>query len=151
VTQTEYHEPAPRRRSHGCLFSCLALIAISLLAAGGAFFYGSWSLYQGFKHDPKLEQAMVVVRADHTAHDVLGDNIVVESLESETFTSTTGTGTSATYTAMLKGSKAEGQMHVTFHAPKGKHMSIVAIVLTGPDGERYNLTSKTVIAPGDSI
>jgi hypothetical protein len=151
VSQYESQPPAPPRRSHGCLFSCLGLILIAALAVGGAFVYGSWSLYQGFKHDPKLEQAMVVVRADHTAHDVLGDNIEVESLESETFTSTTGAGTSSTYTAMLKGSKAEGQLHVTFHTPKGKQRSIVAIVLTGPDGERYNLTNKTATTPSDSI
>jgi hypothetical protein len=152
VSQSESQQPAPPRRSHGCLFSCLALVVIAILAFGGAFLYGSWNLFQGFKNDPKLEQAMVVVRADHTAQEVLGDHIEVESLESETFTSTTGAGTSSTYTAMLKGTKGEGQLHVTFHTPKGKQRTIVAIVLTAPDGSRYNLTNKSVSgAPQDSI
>src|SRR6185312_13836505 len=65
-------QQAPRR-SNGCLWGCLAVLAfifLPLIAAGG---YGAWFLYQGFRHDPVLCTVTELARRDGLAHQILGD------------------------------------------------------------------------------
>jgi hypothetical protein len=149
VAQSLEQAPPPRR-SHGCLWGCLALALLLAVAAGGAFWWGNWYLTQGVKADPLLQKAMNVVRMSGTARDVLGDNIQIESVVSEHFVSTLGKGRTATYTATLKGTKSEATLHATLHSD-GTGMKIVSIILTGPDGTRYNLTEDTQSPPPKSI
>lgn len=145
-------DQAPPRRSHGCLWGCLALVALIVVGGAGAYYWGGWYLTEGIKASPSLQQAMTVLRANPTAHDVLGDDIQIESVRSENFVSTLGTGRTATYTAELKGSKGEAELHVTMHADgPGKKMAIVAMILTTQDGTRYNLTQETLTPPAKSI
>ena len=77
------------------------------------------------------------------------DGIAIESMESETFSAITGKGKTVSYTMKLKGSRAEGQLHVMLHSAGGE-MKIVSMVLTGPDNERYNLTAPQT-GPSNSI
>ena len=153
MAQSE-RDPVPTpRRSHGCLWSCLAVLLIVALAAGGTIYFAGGpivALYRGIKNDPTLQLAMTVVRNDRVAREVLGDDIAIESVDSESFTATIGKGRTATYTALLRGTKGEGRMHVTLHS-SGDEMKIVSIVLTGQDGERYNITGKPPTTPSGSI
>lgn len=143
-------QAAPPRRSHGCLWGCLALPLLLVAGGGGAIWWGQWYFAQGIKADPSLQTAMNVVRVSGTARDVLGDNIQIESVESEHFVSTLGKGKTATYTATLRGTKGEAILHVTLHSD-GTGMKIVSIILTAADGTRYNLTRDTQTPPQKSI
>jgi hypothetical protein len=115
----------------------LVLIAV---ATAGAFLYGKWMLQEGFRNDPALQRALGEVRRNHVAQDVLGNGIVIETIESETFSATTGKGKTVTYALHVKGDKAEGELHILLHS-SGHEMKIVSMVLTGPGEERYNLTA----------
>jgi hypothetical protein len=124
-----------------------------LLAAAigtGALFYSGWFFYQGFQNDPTLQSTMKLVRANRVAQEVLGNDIVIESVESETFSAATGKGKTVTYSLRLKGNKAEGHLHVLFHSA-GHALKIVSMVLTGPDEARYNLTNGQTATPSNSI
>jgi hypothetical protein len=125
------------------------VLLLSLIGAG-SLFYGGWFLREGFRSDPSLDHAISIVRANPTAREVLGDDISVESMQSETFSATTGKGKTVTYTLRLKGQKAEGSLHLMLHS-SGKEMKIVSMVLTGPDDQRYNLTGAGSTVPSNSI
>ena len=141
--------PEPVRRSQGCLWGCLGSILVVAALAGGLIVYGGWFFSHGFKTDHNLETAMAAVRLSPVAHAVLGEGIAIESMESETFSAITGKGKTVSYTMKLKGSRAEGQLHVMLHSAGGE-MKIVSMVLTGPDNERYNLTAPQT-GPSNSI
>jgi cytochrome oxidase complex assembly protein 1 len=140
--------PAPGK-SRGYLWGCLAALVLVAIVAGGAPFYGAWLLREGFRNDPALQNAMAQVRSNHVAQDVLGNGIVVESMESETFSATKGKGKTVTYALHVKGDKAAGELHILLHS-SGREMKIVSMVLTGPGEERYNLTG-VVPSPSGSI
>ncbi len=141
---------APPRRTHGCLWGCLALALVLLVTGGGGLYWGEWYVTQGVKADPSLQKAMNVVRSSGVARDLLGNNIQIESVDSEHFVSTLGKGKTATYTAMLKGTKGEATLHATLHSD-GTGMKIVTIILTASDGSRYNITGDTETLPQKSI
>jgi hypothetical protein len=141
---------APPARSHGCLWSCLAAVFLFAAVGAGALYYGGWFISQGYRSDPALESAMMQVRTNPVARDVLGDNIAIESMESEMFSAATGTGKTVTYSLRLKGAKGEGRLHVVLHSA-GHDMKIVSMVLTGPDDQRYNLTGAAAAPPSSSI
>jgi hypothetical protein len=93
---------------------------------------------------------MTQVRANPVAREILGSDIVVEGMESETFSALTGTGKTVTYSLRLKGDKGEGRLHVVLHSA-GHEMKLVSLVLTGPDEQRYNLTGAGTSPPSNSI
>jgi hypothetical protein len=133
---------------------CLGLIAVVVIGIGGLLAYNGWFISTGYKNDPNLQQALVAVRGNSVAHAVLGDGIEIESMQSETLTAATGHGKTVAYTVELKGSRAEGSLHVMLHSSGSEKMKIVSMVLTGPDSERYNLTSpssQTPSTPSNSI
>jgi hypothetical protein len=152
VAQTQDQPLPPPRRSHGCLWGCLGVILLAVLLGGGSLLWTGWWVYEGFKPDPAMERVLTAVRTNPTAHDVLGDNIKVLDVQSERFTAMFGVHRekSATYTAELEGSKGRGQLHVTLHATGGT-MKVVTMILTGPDGTRYNLTNNTLTPSNSSI
>ena len=99
-------EPAPRR-SNGCLWGCLAVLAIvflPLLIAGG---YGAWFIYQGFKHDPVLRTVTIVLRQDGLAHRVLGNDIHVTGVQGNAFSFVPGLGSQTDYEVTLSGDKGQ--------------------------------------------
>ena len=118
-----------------------------IAAAGGAALYGYWKVHEGFRSDPALQHAMAQVRSNRIAQDVLGSSIVIESMESETFSAATGKGKTVTYALHVKGDKAEGELHILLHS-SGREMKIVSMVLTGPGDERYNLTGAEALRSG---
>jgi hypothetical protein len=128
----------------------LGVFALAVLVGAGALFYGSWFLQQGFRTDPALQNAMAQVRNNEVAHDVLGGGIVVESMESETFSAIKGKGRTVNYALRVKGDKGEGELHIMLHS-SGHKMKIVSMVLTGPDEQRYNLTGAETTLPSNSI
>jgi cytochrome oxidase complex assembly protein 1 len=142
-------EPIPRR-SHGLLWGCLGIVLLIVAGAGGAALYGYWVVHEGFHNDPALQHAMTEVRSNRIAQDVLGGSIVIESMESETFSTATGKGKTVTYALHVKGDKAEGELHILLHS-SGHEMKIVSMVLTGPDDERYNLTGAEGLRPSGAI
>jgi hypothetical protein len=153
VSQNEHSPvPMPPRRRGGCVMGCLALIVIVVVGVGSLFTYNGWFMSTGYKNDPNLQSALSAVRGNSVAHAVLGDGIEIESMQSETLTAATGRGKTVAYTVELKGSRAEGSLHVMLHSSGSEKMKIVSMVLTGPDNERYNLTSSSNnAAPSDSI
>ena len=142
----------PPRRSHGCLWGCLGVVLLAAVLGGGAMLWSGWYVTQGFKSDPALVNVLAVVNTNRTAHDVLGDNIQVLDVESERVAAILGQHRekTATYTAQLQGSKGRGELHVTLHATGGA-MKVVSMILTGPDGTRYNLTDNTLTPSNTSI
>lgn len=123
--------------------SCLGLILIVVIGVGALVAYNGWFFSSGYKDDPNLQNALTVVRANSVAQAVLGNGIAIESMQSETLTAVTGHGKTVAYTVQLKGSRAEGSLHVMLHSGGKEKMKIVSMVLTGPDNERYNLTSSS--------
>jgi|SRR5579871_1892788 len=136
-------QPAPRR-SNGCLWGCLAVMAVILLpfvAAGG---YGAWFLYQGFRNDPVLRTVTTVLRRDGLAHQVLGDDIHVTGIEGNAFSFVPGMGTHTDYEATLTGDKASGTLDVEADTSHGR-VDIKSMILTMPNGGRYDLLRNLVL------
>ena len=138
----------PSGSGHGCLWGCLIAAVIAIAAVVGAMSYGGWWLFSGFKNDPTLHSVMETVNSDRIAHAVLGENIEITSLASSSINSDSVTGTHAAYVARVKGSKGEGTLAITVDTVSGR-THIVSIVLTGPDGSTYDLsTSRPEVPPG---
>jgi hypothetical protein len=112
--------------------------------------YSGWWLFSGFKNDPELHAVMETVNGDRIARAVLGDNIEITSLASSSVNSDTTTGTHASYVARVKGTKAEGTLAITIDTVSG-HTHVTSVVLTGPDGSTYDLTTSQSMPPPGSI
>lgn len=130
----------PTRSGHGCLWGCLIAALIAIAAIVGAMSFSGWWLYSGFRNDPALHAVMETVNGDRIAHAVLGENIEITSLASSSFNSDTTTGKHASYVARVRGSKGEGTLSITVDTVSGR-THVTAIVLTGPDGSTYDLTT----------
>jgi hypothetical protein len=140
---TTTSEPAPRR-SNGCLWGCLAVLAVvfvPLLIAGG---YGAWFVYQGFRHDPVLRTVTTLLRRDGLAHQVLGDDIHVTGVEGNAFSFVPGLGTHTDYEVALAGDKASGTLEVEADTSRGR-IDIKSMILTLPNGGRYDLLRNIVL------
>lgn len=143
--------PPPPPRSHGCLWGCLIAALIAILAIVGVVSYTGWYFYNGFKNDPALHAVMGTVNGDQIARAVLGDNIQITNIEGSTINSDLNTGKTVTYVAHLKGSKGEGTLNVTIETPNGGNTRVTVLMLTGPDGHKYDLTSADTRAPPGAI
>ena len=135
--------PAPRR-SNGCLWGCLAVmavIALPFILAGG---YGAWFLYQGFRHDPVLQTVSALVRRDGLAHQVLGDDIHVTGVEGNAFSFVPGLGTQTDYEVTLTGDKGSGILDVQADTSHGR-IDITSMTLSVPHGGRYDLLHDKVL------
>jgi hypothetical protein len=135
----------PPRRSNGCLWGCLAVIAVIALPfilAGG---YGAWFLYQGFRDDPVLQTVTVLLRRDGLAHQVLGDDIHVTGMDGNAFSFVPGLGSRSDYEVTLTGDKASGTLDVEADTSHGR-VEIKSMVLTVPRGGRYDLLHNKVLA-----
>jgi cytochrome oxidase complex assembly protein 1 len=142
--------PGPRGAGHGCLWGCLIAGAIAIAVVVATMSYTGWWLFSGFRTDPALHTVMETVNSDRIARAVLGDNIEITSLASSSVTSDTATGTHASYVARVKGSKAEGMLAITLDRVSGR-THVTSVVLTGPDGGTYDLTTSQPVPPPGSI
>lgn len=141
-----------RSASHarGRLLGSLAVVAVLALLITAGIYLGVGYRFGGFELDRGLKAAMTLVRHDSVAQEVLGDGIKIERVEGrEFFLPVKGEGDTSTHTVRLRGSKAEGVLHVTLHS-SGHDLKIVAMVLTGPDGERHILAHDQAPVTGQS-
>ena len=130
--------PPYRPRSGGCLKGCLlalALLLLPFLLVGG---YGAWFLWQGFRHDPTLVAVGELVRRDGIAGSVLGEDIRITGVAGNAFSFVPGLGSRSAYVVDLTGSKASGRLAIESHIESGR-VRIDSMILSGPDGERYDL------------
>lgn len=134
-------------RSHGCLWGCLAVVAILVLPALLAGGYGTWFLWQGFRHDPVLRTVSELVRQDGLAHQVLGEDIHVAGMSGNAFSYVPGMGSRTAYEVRLEGSKADGLLEVEAETHHG-HVRVTTMILTASDGGRYDLLHNRILAPG---
>lgn len=142
---SDIYPSSSRGSGHGFLFGCLGLVLFVIVAIAGLVAYGNWYMNEGYRNDPQLQSALAMVRVSPVAQGVLGMPITVEGVESESFSTASGKGKTVSYTVRLKGSRAEGSVHVMLHSDRGG-MKIVSVILTGPDDERYTITQQ----PGSS-
>jgi hypothetical protein len=136
----------PPRRSNGCLWGCLAVLAViflPMMLAGG---YGAWFLYQGFRHDPVLRIVAELARHDGLAHQMLGDDIHVTGVEGNAFSYVPGLGAHTDYEVTLAGDKASGTLDVVANTAHGR-VEIKSMILTLPNGGRYDLLRNIVLQP----
>ena len=138
--------PPRRGFGSGCLLGCLfALFLASLpfLLAGG---FGAWLWTSGYSRDPALRLARELVRSDGLTQQVLGPNIAVTGIDSNSFSWMPGASRHS-YDLALEGARGEGHLAVTAHADtSGPHLD--SAILTGPDGRRYDLL-KHQLLPGN--
>lgn len=132
------------RRSNGCLWGCLAVLAFILLPVILAGSYGAWFLYQGFRHDPVLRAVTELTRRDGLAHQVLGDDIAVTGVAGNAFAFTPGFGSRTSYEVTIEGDKASGTLDVEAATPHGR-VEIRSMILTTPNGGRYDLLHNVVL------
>lgn len=142
--------PGPRGAGHGCLWGCLVAGAIAIAVVVATMSYTGWWLFSGFRSDPALHTVMETVNSNRIAHAILGDDIEITSMESSSITSDTATGTHAAYVARVRGSKAEGTLAITLEKVSGR-THITSLMLTGPDGNPYDLTTSQPVPPPGSI
>jgi hypothetical protein len=153
LTDTAHATPGPLppqpHRSHGCLWGCLIAALVAIVAIVGAVSYTGWYLYTGFKNDPTLHAVIGVVNNEGVARAVLGNNITITNVEGSSFNTDLNTGKTVSYVAHLKGSKGEGTLNITVVTPKGGAAHTTVLMLTGPDGHKYDLlnTGEDSIAP----
>jgi hypothetical protein len=138
------------RRSNGCLWGCLAVLAfifLPVMVAGG---YGAWFLYQGFRHDPVLRTVTELTRRDGLAHQILGDDIEVTGVTGNAFSFVPNIGSRADYQVTVEGDKASGTLDVEADTAHGQ-VNIRSMILTTPNGGRYDLLHNVVLTePTDS-
>ncbi len=136
-------QQAPRR-SNGCLWGCLAVLAVIFLPVMLAGGYGAWFLYQGFRHDPVLRIVAELARHDGLAHQILGDDIHVTGVEGNAFSYVPGLGAHTDYEVALAGDKASGTLEVAAENAHGR-IEIKSMILTLPNGGRYDLMRNIVL------
>ena len=143
----------PVRSGRGCLWGCMGIAVIVLAPLLFAWGYGAWVVYSGFRDNPMMRTAVEMVQRDGLAQQALGHDIVLEGVASNIFSFMPGTGIRNGYELELSGSKGSGTLAITSHG-RGAQAKIDSMILTGPDGRRYDLLHDTVLPggpPDDSI
>ncbi len=138
AAMTEIPSSSPPRPNRGCLWGCLAVLAVVFLPLLLAVGYGGWFFYQGYRSDPVLRGVVELVRRDGMAEAVLGENIHITGVEGSAFSTMWGRGESGSYVVRLSGSKGEGRLHVSARSDKG-HLTVESMILDGPRGSHYDL------------
>jgi hypothetical protein len=134
--------PPPRR--NGCLWGCLIvilLLALPPVLIGG---YGTWFLWNGYRHDPVLRLVGELVRQDGMAQQVLGPGAVVTGVQGNVFSWMPGQSRHG-YDVSLQGPKGEGALAVTSHQSGIEGWKLDSAILTGPDGRRYDLLKHQIL------
>jgi hypothetical protein len=139
-------QQSPPRR-HGCLWGCLAVMAVLALPFVLAAGYATWFWTVGYTRDPVLRGVVELVRRDGTAERVLGNNIHIAGMEGSGFSYMWGEQNSA-YVVELEGSKGRGALHVVAGQKNGQ-LNVQSMILDAPDGARYDLMHHS-IRPGSN-
>jgi hypothetical protein len=105
-------------------------------------------LWDGYKRDPVLRLVGELVREDGMAQQVLGDGAVITGVDGNYFSWMPGRADNA-YVVTLEGPKGEGQLAVSGHTALGG-AKIDSAILTGPDGQRYDLLKRQRLPGNDS-
>ncbi len=127
-------------------FGCLAALAVVLLPLLLVSAYGAWFFYQGFRHNPVLQAAAELVRHDGMAERVLGEDIRITGVAGDSFSFMSGWGSRSDYVVSLQGSTAGGTLGVEATTDHGQ-VHVESMILTGPDGSRYDLMRHTTTPP----
>jgi hypothetical protein len=122
----------------------VAILFLPILLAGG---YGTWFLWQGFRHDPVMRTVSELVRRDGLVHQMLGDDVRIVGMDGNAFSYVPGMGSHSDYEMRLQGSKAEGTLAVEAETRHGR-VNVTGMILTTPDGGRYDLLHNQILAPG---
>jgi hypothetical protein len=128
----------PQKRGNGCLWGCLILMLILLLPPALLGGYGAWFLYDGYKRNPVLRLVREMVSKDGMAQQVMGHGAVVTGVAGNVFSWFPGM-VGDTYQVTLEGPKGEGYVTVTSHRSSFGAPTLDSVILTGPDGRRYDL------------
>jgi hypothetical protein len=138
----------PPRAGRGCLWGCLGVAAIVLMPLIFAWGYTAWIVYTGFRENPMMRTAVEMAQRDGLAQQALGPDIAVEGVANSIFSFMPGTGTRNGYTLELSGAKGRGTLEVTSHG-RGAQLKIDSMILTGPDGSRYDLLADKILSVPD--
>jgi hypothetical protein len=149
MSQPERIVYVERPRSNGCLWGCLGVLLIVLLPLMVSWGYGAWFLYRGFRESPMMRTAIEMVQHDGLAQRVLGRPITITGMEGNTFTFVAGIGARNSYVLRLEGSRGPGTLAVTSHT-EGARPKIDTMMLTGPDGQHYDLLHHAPVPAGGS-
>ncbi len=118
----------------GCLTPIIVVGIIVIVLAGYAGYYAFFA----YKSDAAYQLVMADVQASATARGILGNDIQLSGFPGYSYSYSTETGHTANYHFTVKGSKAEGQVEADL-VYRGEQPIVRSLVLTGPDGLKYNL------------
>lgn len=135
--------PASGRSGSSCLKGCLFALVLLLLPVMLVGAYSAWYFWQGFRRDPALRAVAELVRHDGMAEAVLGEHIEITGIRADMFSLMPGWGGHGDYVVDLSGSKASGTLAVDADV-RGGRVRLNAMILTGPNGERYDLMHHTL-------
>ena len=143
-----------RPRRNGCLWGCLGVLALVLAPLIFAWGYSAWFLYRGFRESPLTRTVIEMTQRDGLAQQVLGAPVTMLGVQGNAFSYMPGTGTHNRVILRVEGPKGAGTLDVTSAGdavPK-----IETMILTGPDGRRYDLLKDKALdgpapIPGNAI
>ena len=102
------------------------------------FGFGAWHFYTIFGTDARIQTVMETVRKNGEAAMVLGHNIKVLEVKTQTFDYATGRGGAATLVLKVAGSNGEGEVKADLDIT-GKAAKIKSLVLTDSEGREHYL------------
>ena len=138
----------PARGGRGCLWGCLGVAAIVLMPLLFAWGYTAWIVYTGFRENPMMRTAVEMAQRDGLAQQALGPDIAVVGVANSVFSFMPGMGMRNGYLLELSGAKGRGTLEVTSHG-RGAALKIDSMILTGPDGSRYDLLADKILSAPD--
>lgn len=156
MSAIEHPRQERRRGGRGCLLGCLGVLVIVAAPLLFAWGYSAWFLYTGFRDTPMMRTITELTGRDRLAQQVLGPPVTVVGMEGNFFSYMPGGGSRSEYLLRLQGSRATGTLSVATGAGRGP-AAIERMILTGPDGRRYDLLTGKPLAddgpqpPGDTI
>ena len=136
-----YAEPEqtlPPPRHHGCLWGCVGVLIAAVVVVAAVFGFGAWHFYSIFGNDARIQVVMETVRKSDEAAIVLGRNIKVLEVETQTFDYATGRGGTATLVLKVAGSNGEGEVKADLDIT-GKAAKVKSLVLTDSEGRAHYL------------
>ena len=142
--------PPPPRPRNGCLWGCLIVILILSLPALAAGGYTAWFFWQGWRSSPVLRATSEFLRQDGMARLALGGHIQITGIEGSAASMAFGFGAHSVYRLDLAGDKGDGVVDVTAETvtgPLGNQVKFDSVMLTGPDGTRYDLMNHIAQPP----
>ena len=135
-----YAEPeqTPPQPHHGCLWGCVGALIAAVVLVVAVFGFGAWHFYKVFGNDARIQTVMEAVRKSDEAVMVLGRNIKVLEVETQTFDYATGRGGTATLVLKVAGSNGEGEVKADLDIT-GRAATVKLLVLTDSEGHAHYL------------